>query len=142
MSGTGDVLGLLPEAYWHVPYRGDRHPGSAHVTARPGLRLGANCQLYAYAVLGHFGVTVPPLRSSELWTDTSATHRVPVPRPLDLVLFNATRDAYGAHVGVWAGPDAVLHLCAEVGVPVVWRREEFARRERYAVCLGTKRPRL
>lgn len=60
-------------------------------------------------------------------------------RPLDLVLFNSTAVAYGAHVGVHVGDDAILHLCAEVGHPVVWRAADFAARERYAVRLGAKR---
>ncbi|MDI3421180.1 hydrolase [Streptomyces luteolus] len=139
MSASEGFLGRLPDPYWNVPYRGARFPGSADVTARPGLALGANCQLFAYAVLGHFGLTAPPLRSSELWQDTAATVHVPVPRPLDLVLFNADEDSYGAHVGVWAGDDAVLHLCAELGRPVVWSLADFAERDPYRVLLGAKR---
>lgn len=117
-----------------------RHPGSAAVERVPGIAAGANCQLFAYAVLAHFGRQVPAVRSSELWTDPS-TVRVDVPEPLDLVLVNATGDAWGAHVGVWAGPDRVLHLCAEVGSPVVWRRAEFAARERYRTVVGFVRGR-
>ncbi|MET7360068.1 hydrolase [Streptomyces sp. NPDC005562] len=133
------LLDRLPADFWTVPYAGARHPGAAAVTARPGLAAGANCQLFAYGVLGHFGLVPPPLRSSELWDDTEATVRVPVPEPLDLLLFNGSADAYGAHVGVWAGDDAVLHLCAEVGRPAVWSLADFAGRTRYRVLLGAKR---
>ncbi|MDI3403712.1 hydrolase [Streptomyces cavernicola] len=139
MSGAAELLARLPERFWSVPYKGSRFPGAADVLARPALRFGANCQLFAYAVLGHFGIGVPPLRSSELWHDTAATVHVPAPGPLDLVLFNGDDDPYGAHVGVWAGGDAVLHLCTEAGRPAVWTRAEFARRARYRVLLGAKR---
>ncbi len=133
------VLHQLPATFWTVPYVASRFPGSPAVTRRPGLAAGANCQLFAYELLRHFGLTPPALRSSDLWADTRATVRVPVAQPLDLLLFNATQDAYGAHVGVWAGEGEVLHLCAEVGRPAVWDTAEFAARERYRVLVGIKR---
>ncbi|MFJ5774629.1 hydrolase [Streptomyces sp. NPDC093094] len=133
------LLHRLPAAFWTVPYVGSRFPGSAEVAALPGLEQGANCQLFAYEVLRHFGLAPPDLRSSELWADTQATVRVSVAQPLDLVLFNATGDAYGAHVGVWADEGRVLHLCAETGRPVVWEPEEFTKRQRYRVLIGLKR---
>ncbi|NBE53787.1 C40 family peptidase [Streptomyces boluensis] len=139
MNGSGALLAQLPDRFWSVPYRGARFPGAAVVGERPGLELGANCQLFAYAVLAHFGLTVPPLRSSELWHDTADTVRVPEPGPLDLVLFSGDGDPYGAHVGVWLGDDTVLHLCVEVGRPVVWARAAFAERAPYRVFLGAKR---
>ncbi|MEV0126281.1 hydrolase [Streptomyces sp. NPDC050703] len=129
----------LPAGFWSVPYAGDRFPGAKAVAERPGLAAGANCQLFAYAVLEHFGLAPAPLRSSDLWDDTRTTVRVSGPEPLDLVLFNASDRAYGAHVGVWAGDDAVLHLCAEVGRPAVWSLTDFAARARYGVMLGAKR---
>ncbi|MFB7410244.1 hydrolase [Streptomyces sp. NPDC056202] len=133
------IVTALPAEFRTVRYDGSRFPGSAAVAARPRLSAGANCQLFAYAVLRHFGLTPPELRSSELWNDTGTTVHVPVAQPLDLVLFNATADAYGAHVGVHVGDDAILHLCAEVRHPVVWGPADFAARERYAVMLGAKR---
>ncbi|GAA2813757.1 hypothetical protein [Kribbella solani] len=129
----------LPAAFWGVRYVGARFPGSSAVRDRPGLALGANCQLFAYEVLRHFGLAIPALRSSELWSDTQATIRVRVARPLDLLLFNATNDAYGAHVGIWAEEGRVLHLCAEAGRPAVWEMPEFAKRERYQSLIGIKR---
>ncbi|GAA4992705.1 hypothetical protein GCM10025734_21150 [Kitasatospora paranensis] len=90
-------------------------------------------------MLEHFGLRAPALRSRELWADTRSGVRVTTARPLDLLLFNATDDAFGAHVGVCAGEDAVLHLCAEVGRPAVWRPADFAARERYRVLVGIKR---
>lgn len=140
-GGMEPLLSRLPAEFRSVRYDGSRFPGAASVAARPGLGPGANCQLYAYEVLRHFGLCPPDLRSSELWEDTQSTARVPLAdlRPLDLLLYNATDRAYGAHVGVRAGEDAVLHLCAEVGRPAVWRPEDFAARERYGVLLGAKR---
>ncbi|MGW2407118.1 cell wall hydrolase [Streptomyces sp. NPDC001739] len=120
--------------------------GFAGLAGLAGPAGGANCQRYAYAVLRHFGLEVPPLRSAELWADTLATRRAGRPRPLDLVLFDAgpngdRPEGYGAHVGVHLGPDAVLHLCREVGRPAVWRYADFAARTRYARFLGVKRVR-
>ncbi|MFI9169209.1 hydrolase [Streptomyces lincolnensis] len=133
------VLHQLPAPFWTVPYVGSRFPGSSEVADLPGLEEGANCQLFAYEVLRHFGLAAPDLRSSELWADTRATARVSVAQPLDLVLFNATDDAYGAHVGVWVNEGRVLHLCAEIGRPVVWEMTEFVKRQRYRVLIGIKR---
>ncbi len=133
------LLLQLPAAFWTVPYEGSRFPGSPEVADLPSLEEGANCQLFAYEVLRHFSLVPPDLRSSELWSDAQATARVSVAQPLDLVLFNATDDAYGAHVGVWVNEGRVLHLCAEIGRPAVWDLTEFARRHRYRVLIGIKR---
>ncbi|MGW1025700.1 hydrolase [Streptomyces sp. NPDC002577] len=133
------MLDQLPSSLWSVPYVGHRFPGSPAVARRPGLAAGANCQLFAYEVLRHFGLAPPDVRSSDLWSDTRSTIRVPKARPLDLLLFNATDDAYGAHVGVWSSEGQVLHLCAEAGRPAVWDMAEFAGRERYQVLVGIKR---
>jgi hypothetical protein len=138
LSRPADVL-ALPAAFWAVRYVAARYPGSPAVAERPGLADGANCQLYAYEVLRYFGLDPPFLRSSELWADTEATVRVPVARPLDLILVNFVADAWGAHVGVWAGDDAVLHLCAELGRPAVWSMSDFATRSRYRTVIGVKR---
>jgi hypothetical protein len=125
----------LPTWYWQVPYVGARFPGAV---PRGEVVEGANCQLWAYAVLDHFRFHLPDFRSDDLWYDTAVTERVEDPQPLDLVLYKADNDPYGAHVGVWTG-DAVAHLCKEVGRPTVWRQPEFAGRPRYAVRLGFKR---
>ncbi|MGQ4385628.1 hydrolase [Streptomyces sp. SAS_270] len=132
-------MSRLPPELWATPYVGRRFPGSPAVAEKPGLTEGANCQLFAYEVLRHFALHVPAWRSSDLWADTGRTERVRVSRPLDLALFNAGDDAWGAHVGVVVGEDQVLHLCAELGRPAVWRLEEFTRRERYRTLLGFKR---
>ncbi|MBF9068624.1 hydrolase [Streptacidiphilus sp. NEAU-YB345] len=130
---------MLPDELVDVPYVGSCYPGSPAVADRPELAEGANCQLYAYAVLAHFGLRVPPLRSSDLWSDDTATTVVATARPLDLLLFGPTADPYGAHVGVCLAPDRVLHLCREIGRPAVWSLADFRARERYRVLIGVKR---
>jgi hypothetical protein len=121
---------------WAVPYVGSASPG--RVPTGSWLN-GANCQLFAYGVLGLFGIDCPPLPSSRLWEDRDTTVVVHQPQPLDLALFNAREDPFGAHLGLWMAPDEVVHLCKEVGHPVVWPLEEFARRTRYAAIVGYKR---
>jgi hypothetical protein len=106
-----------------------------------GLTAGSNCQRYAYAVLRHFGLSVPDHRSSELWADEELLTTVSDPQPLDLVLFAAGPDPWGAHGGVYIGGAAILHLCKEIGVPVVWTFADFAERERYGSLIGFKRVR-
>ncbi|MFI1438582.1 hydrolase [Streptomyces fructofermentans] len=138
-GGADRVTERLPAEFWATPYVGRRYPGSRSVAERPGLAEGANCQLFAYAVLAHFGLHVPAWRSSDLWADTERSVRVRTPEPLDLALFNRADDAWGAHVGVVAGEGLVLHLCAEVGRPAVWPPGAFAARERYRTLLGHKR---
>ncbi|ACQ82193.1 hypothetical protein Bcav_3952 [Beutenbergia cavernae DSM 12333] len=137
---AGDLTWPVPDGGWpawvrDVPYDAARHP-----LAQTGpIERGANCQRYAYAVVGLFGLEVPPLRSSDLW-ERGPQVAADELEPLDLVLVNGSAEAYGAHVGVVLGPDAVLHLCAEVGRPAVWGWADLAARERYAVVLGGVRP--
>ncbi len=83
----------IPRQFLDVPYNGVVIPGSRPVG---DLSAGANCQVFAYAILSHFGIDFPPLRSSELWTDTTASVQVDgEPRPLDLLLVNRTSDPFG-----------------------------------------------
>jgi hypothetical protein len=119
-----------------VPYVGSAHPQSEN---NAPISVGANCQRFAYAVLGLFGRNLPPHRSSELWEDSTFDHvtRSHI-RDLDLVLFNSTADAWGAHVAVALG-GRLLHLCAEAGRPALWQWTDFAARKRYATLVGAVR---
>ena len=115
------------------PYRANAIPGAR----RPDqLEFGANCQLYAYAILALFARSVAPHRSSELWDDPALT-RVALEdaEDLDLALFSPTGDAWGAHVAVVLG-NRLLHLSAEVGRPALWHWRDFAVRPRYRVLVG------
>jgi len=101
---------------------------------------GANCQLYAYAVIALFDRHVPPHRSSELWEEPGLEHvSVNDMANLDLVLFNGTMNPWGAHVAVVIG-DRLLHLSQEIGSPAIWEWKDFAERERYREIVGIVRP--
>ncbi|HSA53701.1 MAG TPA: cell wall hydrolase [Yinghuangia sp.] len=133
----------MPPQFRSVPYVSARHPGA---TPPGDLSGGANCQVYAYAILAHVGLPVPPLRSSELWADRLSTELVPQPAQFDLVLFDGgarpdREEGYAAHVGLHVGTDRILHLCREIGVPAIWSYAEFAKRPHYARLLGAKRVR-
>jgi lipoprotein Spr len=107
-----------PEWVFTAPYVGAAHPAAPLVTP---MGEGANCQRFAYAVVGLFGLRVPPYRSSELWEDEKLGHvAVADVKDLDLVLFNRTADAWGAHVTVTLS-GRLLHLSAEVGQPALWQ---------------------
>ena len=129
-----ELLSTLPVQFRTVRYDGARIPDGRH-----DLSAGANCQLYAYAVLAHFGIDLPPWRSSELWNDEQLTLGVTEFEPLDLLLFSRTGEAFGAHVAVYAGAGQALHLCKSVGQPALWSLAEFAERPEYGVLLGGKR---
>lgn len=130
-----------PDAGWPdwvvtVRYEGAAHPQAASIG---DIEHGANCQRYAYAVLGLFGRVIPPHRSSELWDDASFEHITQEDaQDLDLVLFNSTAESWGAHVAVVLG-DRLLHLCAEENRPALWAWNDFAQRDRYSHIIGIVR---
>jgi hypothetical protein len=132
------AVGRAPVGGWprwltDAPYSAAAHPGASDL---PALVDGANCQRYAYALLELLGRDVPPHRSSELWGDPRFAHPTrSVAADLDLALFAPTASAWGAHVAVVVG-ERLVHLCAEVGRPAVWRWSDFAERERYAHAIG------
>ena len=47
----------------------------------------------------------------------------------------------GRHTSFYYHRAPVLHLCREIGVPVVWDFNDFAERGRYASLVGFKRVR-
>jgi hypothetical protein len=119
-----------------VPYVGARYPGAPD---DGGIEAGANCQRFAYALLRHNGRTIGDFRSSDLWLDTTDTYVAVEPAPLDLLLFNRTEDAWGAHVAVFLGDNRAIHLAKHVGRPAIWPFEEFANEPRYRCLIGAKR---
>ena len=129
-----DLLATLPVQFRSVRYDGACVPDGGH-----DLSGGANCQRYVYAVLAHFGIDLPPWRSSELWADNERTQIVSAFEPLDLLLFNRDAEPFGAHVAVYAGARQALHLARSVGEPAVWSLAEFAARDEYRVLIGGKR---
>ena len=128
---------LLPLHFWSVRYNGLLYPGAP---GDRGLESGANCQRFAYEVLRHFGLNPPDFRSSELWDDTTFTEDVSTSYlPLDLLLWNRTSTAYGAHIGVYLGDGKAVHLSRRVSVPAAWPLAEFERYSDYRVFIGAKR---
>ena len=124
----------IPKSFLKVHYDGQKYPG--HAT---GLGGGSNCQHFAYELLRYFGKTIPNFRSSNLWEDTKHTKRVKILQSLDLLLFNHTRNSWGAHVGVYIGNGKIIHLCKEVGRPAIWTMHDFKVRDRYRAFIGAKR---
>ena len=127
----------VPASFFGVKYDASRYPGNT----KGGIRHGANCQSFAYAFLKHFGRTIPDFRSSELWDDTVYTAKQKTLKPLDLLLFNKSRKAYGAHVAVYLGSNKAIHLSKEVGYPTIWDLKDFKKRKKYTFFLGAKRVR-
>ena len=129
---------MLPALFAGVVYVGSRIPDGYHALAE-----GANCQRYAYAVLAHFGIQLPPWRSSELWEDKSLTKVVGKDfQPLDLMLFAPDDNPFGAHVGLYAGNGLVLHLCKVAERPAEWPLDQFGSVPSYRTLIGGKRPTL
>ena len=121
--------------YWTVRYNGAVFPGSGH----DGLDGGANCQVFAYALLADHGLHLPPFRSSDLWDDVVHTQVVEEWAPLDLVLLHSKPEAYGAHVSLYVGDGQVLHLAKHHGVPRVEPLQEMLALPRYRFLIGGKR---
>jgi lipoprotein Spr len=130
----------VPPDFLRVRYEGARHP-----LARPGSISceGANCQLFVFELLKHFGYEIAPMRSRELWEDRRFTRQVlhvRQMRPLDILLFNRERLGWGAHLALYLGEGRAIHLSKEVGRPAIWEVSEFSRHERYRTLVGIKRP--
>jgi cell wall-associated NlpC family hydrolase len=126
----------IPDSFWGVRYNGSCYPGAVS-----DMTQGANCQLFAYELLRHHGLLVPSFRSSDLWDDTEFTEPVSTLEPLDLLLFNNTAQAWGAHVAVYLGDGKAIHLAKEAGRPAVWTLEQFASHPLYTHFIGAKRVR-
>jgi hypothetical protein len=133
---AADIVPDIPDRFWTIPYDIAHDRNSATLM---GIETGANCQNFAYELLRHFGRQVPHLRSSNLWDDTEHTIAVDKYQPLDLLLFNPTHNAWGAHVAVYVGNDRAIHLSRRVGLAAVWPLAQFAGFPEYRVLLGGKR---
>lgn len=126
---------LLPAQLLNVRYNSEAIPRDG----RCDLSEGANCQLFAYALLATNGIDIPDFRSSDLWDDDTVTHTVSDLAPLDLLLFNSSPEAYGAHVAVYLGRGDAIHLAKREGLPQIWSLDRFSKVQRYAVFIGAKR---
>jgi cell wall-associated NlpC family hydrolase len=126
----------IPKTFFDVHYKSARVPG---VENQSDLSFGANCQVFAYALLKENGLQVPNDRSSELWSDTSYSVVVNDFEPLDLMLYSASGDSYGAHVGVYIGNGEVLHLSFQNGKPEIISHKSLMMNEKYHCFVGAKR---
>lgn len=126
----------IPAHLRDVTYNGDHFPGAPGVL---GVKGGANCQQYAYAVLRHHGFELPDLRSSELWEDREHTAVADRMEPFDLVLVHDNPDSWGAHVGLCVADELVLHLSKQIGVPAIETLDALLQRNEYRYLIGFKR---
>lgn len=126
----------IPDYFFEVKYNGSHYPGAE---ATNGLEGGANCQVFAYEILSHFGIQIPDFRSSELWEDTDFTKKVVGLEPLDILLWNKEKEAWGAHVGLYLGDNLAIHLSKSNEYPVIWTLEKFLEQDLYQVFIGAKR---
>ena len=132
------IVDDIPKRFWQVTYDQAHDPNSPVLNP---MADGANCQNFAYELLKHFGRHVPYFRSSNLWEDTEHTTIADEPRALDLLLFNRTRNAWGAHVALHVGDGQAIHLSKKIGAPVVWPLARFHEQPEYGVLIGAKRAR-
>ncbi|MNT64559.1 hypothetical protein D3C72_2024710 [compost metagenome] len=105
-----------------------------------GFGEGSNCQHFCYELLRHFSYQMGNLRSDELWADTEFSKVSNQLQPLDLILFNGNKEAYGAHVGICIGENQILHLSKKIAKPIIWSLAEFQEKEEYKELIGIKRP--
>lgn len=127
----------IPDSFFKIRYNGANYPGASGYN---GLASGeANCQVFAYEILRFFKLDIPNFRSSELWDDQTYTQVVSQLKPLDILLWNKTSEAWGAHVGLYLGDNQAIHLSKPIGSPVVWPLEKFLEQPVYKVFIGAKR---
>ena len=129
----------IPAYFFDISYKGSQYPGNP---ALQDIRYGANCQLFAYELLKHYGKPLPPFRSSELWEDSLHTEVVKGELlPLDVLLWNRTPEPFGAHVGLYIGEDKAIHLARREGLAVIWPLSRFGKEDLYRYYIGAKRVR-
>lgn len=134
MKYTADVI---PAHFWHLEYD-QNHDRNSPIL--PSILQSPNCQNFAYALLQHFGYSISPFRSSDLWVDTKETLVVTDElAALDLLLFNRTSNPWGAHVALHLGKGAAIHLCKKESKPVIWSFPEFQTLPEYRTFIGAKR---
>ena len=125
----------IPQEFLNIQYNPKQTPESQLSI----FKHGANCQLFAYSLLKHFGYSIPPLRSSDLWEDQEFTKNVDELKPFDLMLYHSKPEAWGAHVGLYIGNDTVLHLSQGIGTPEKRHHNDFKLSEKYKCFIGAKR---
>lgn len=117
---------------------------------KEGFPNGANCHHWANELLRHHGLDARDMFSDDLHADAMMTESVTTLMPLDLVMVNRQNRAWGAHIGVYVGPNLIAHLSKENKNPVLVGFGEFvteygffigAKRCRYEIAPATPQPR-
>lgn len=127
----------IPPDWMNIAYNGKIIPnGKPHDM----LISGANCQVFAFALLRRYGLKVPDFRSSELWADGEYSTVIQNDYlPLDILFFHKREEAYGAHIAVYIGNGQAIHLSKRVGKPMIWDVNHFFEYTEYQFLLGGKR---
>lgn len=128
---------MIPDYFWRIEFDRKHDRDSPDL---PSIEESANCQNFAYSLLKHFGHEISPFRSSNLWEDTRETVVVRGElMPLDLLMFNATPQAWGAHVALYLGDNQAIHLSLKNAKAVIWPIAKFQTLPEYRVLIGAKR---
>lgn len=128
----------IPNYFFEIPYKGSCYPGAPQLG---DFKDGANCQVFVYQLLAHFGYPLlPDFRSSDLWEDSIYTSPTTAIQAFDILFWNKTSTAWGAHIGLALDANQVIHLSRENGSAVIWPLERFLEKTPYKFFLGAKRP--
>ena len=130
------IVSRIPQRFWDIRYDQNHDPDTPELKS---IDESPNCQNFAYAILRHFGRSIPNFRSSNLWEDTDHTAVVSDYQPLDLLLFNRSPKSWGAHVALCVGEDEAIHLSKKLSAPVVWPIAKFSEQPEYRMFIGAKR---
>lgn len=128
---------IIPDHLIQLKYNARIIPNGSHYDL---AKTGANCQVFAYALLRHYGYIVPDLRSSELWEDVDFSKKITANyQPFDILFFHKKEAAYGAHLAVYIGDNQAIHNAKKIGNPVIWDMVTFFEYPAYQYLLGGKR---
>lgn len=128
---------MIPDDFWRIEFDRKHDRDSPNL---PSVAESANCQNFAYSLLKHFGHEISPFRSSNLWEDARETAVVSGElMPLDLLLFNSTPRAWGAHVALYLGDSQAIHLSLKNARAVILPIARFQVLPEYRVLIGAKR---
>jgi hypothetical protein len=105
---------MIAEHFWRIRYDQNHDPNTPTL---PSISESQNCR----NLLKHFGFETFPFRSSNLWEDSSETCVVSDElRPLDLLLFDRTKNPWGAHVALYRGGHHAIHPSKNQSEPAIW----------------------
>jgi murein DD-endopeptidase / murein LD-carboxypeptidase len=128
---------MIAEHFWRIRYDQNHDPNTSTL---PSISEGQNFRNFAYGLLKHFGFETFPFRSSNLWEDSSETCVVSDElRLLDLLLFNRTKNPWGAHVALYRGGHHAIHPSKNQSEPAIWPLAQFLELAEYRTFIGARR---